>query len=53
MVLILEVSRPWCSTPFYFRSRIMTRIGWGFWAIAWLHVPLKELAETALEWRYD
>lgn len=51
MTLLLECSRPWCWRPGYFRSRIMTRVWWGYVAIAWLHVSLEEYTTTAYEWQ--
>jgi len=51
MTLILEISRPWQWRAGRFRSRVVTRVWWGCFALAWLHVSLKEFSETAYDWR--
>ena len=51
MTIIIEVSRPWQWRPGRFRSRLMTRVWWGFVAIAWLHVSYPEYVAADKEWR--
>jgi hypothetical protein len=46
MVLILELSRHIEWRPWFFESRLMYRIGWLWFAIAWLRVPYEEYALT-------
>lgn len=52
MTVIVEVCGPFQRRPGYFRSRVMTRVWWGWFAVALLHIPLHEYADrTRYEWR--
>lgn len=50
MIVFLEVSGPFLWRPFYYESRIMYRVGWGFFALAWLRVSMHEYATTDFQW---
>jgi hypothetical protein len=50
MVLILECSRPFQWRPGWFRSRLMTRVWWGWFAVGILHIPLHEFAQSEWDW---
>ena len=51
MTVILEWCGPWQWRPGRFRSRVLTRVWWGYWALAVLHVPLDEFTRTAYDWQ--
>jgi hypothetical protein len=54
MVLIFEASRPFQLKPFRFKSRIMTRVGWLWFAVTRLKVSFKEFSEKGYDWtEYD
>lgn len=52
MTVIIEVSGPLQLRPFRYRSESMTRVGWLWFAVAILHVPFQEFAETAYRWEW-
>jgi len=51
MTIIIEISRPFLRKPGYFKSRLMKRIWWGWFAIAITKRGLHELGDrTKTEW---
>lgn len=51
MTLIFEVSRPFQFRAGRFKSRVMSRYWWGWFAVAILHIPLHEFSETVFDWK--
>lgn len=52
MTIIFECSRP-ASGPFYYKSRIIRRAGFLWFAVAVLRVPFPEFATTSYNWRTE
>ncbi len=53
MTLIIEADRGFNAKPGLFRSRIMTRVWWLWFAVALLHIPLDEYADRAkYQWKH-
>jgi hypothetical protein len=50
MTVIFEVSRPYVAKPGHFRSRVVDRWWWLWFAVTVVHVPMKEFAETSYRW---
>jgi hypothetical protein len=51
MTIVLELTRPWLWRPGYFKSRIMYRAWWGWWAVGILRIGFKEFSEESFEWK--
>lgn len=52
MTLIFEFGPPFQAKPGIFRSRIMTRVWWLWFAVGKLNIPLHEFADQRrYEWR--
>jgi len=52
MTIIFEVSKPFLKRPFYYKGPASYRIGWAYFAIAWLRVPYYEFVTTAYDWSF-
>lgn len=50
MLIVFEVDRPVQLKPFWFRSRIMFRVGWLFFAIAFSKLDLRQLTSGKYGW---
>lgn len=50
MTVIFECDSKWAGFG-RFSSRVMTRYWFGWAAVSFLHIPLKELAEREFIWR--
>jgi len=50
MTLVFEISRPFQLTPGKFKSRLMYRYWWLWFAVGFLRVPFKEFCETEQAW---
>ena len=51
MTIIIECSRPAVWRPGIYRSRVIVRAWFGWFAICWLRIPFPEFATTAYDWR--
>jgi hypothetical protein len=51
MTVFIEVSNPPQWRPWSFKSRIMYRFGWAWFAIGVLRIPFKDF--TALPWDWS
>jgi hypothetical protein len=52
MTFFFEISKPFQRRPGYFRSPIMRRAWWLWFAVAWTPLDLKTYKERDTEWRY-
>lgn len=50
MIIMIEIDKPIQLKPFYFRSRIMFRIGWLFFAIAFTKADLRQITSGKYGW---
>lgn len=50
MLIMFEIDHPVQLKPFWFKSRIMFRIGWLFFAIAVSRLDLKQLSSGRYGW---
>ena len=50
MLIIIEVDRPIQLRPFWFRSRVMFRMGWLYFAIAISKLDLRQLGSGKYGW---
>lgn len=50
MTVVIECDQRFQARGGIFRSRLMTRWWWGWFAVAVLHVPFEEYGQTAQEW---
>ena len=50
MTFILEFDRRFIWRPGVFRSRIMCRAWWGWFAIGIVRIPFEQLAVNAHDW---
>ena len=51
MTIIIEFNKPFCIKPFWFSSRVMKRVGWGYFAVAIDIRPLDEITNNPkYEW---
>ena len=53
MTLALVIEGPFAKRPGYFKSRVVTRVWWLWFALKVVHVPEHEYATTAWDWRYS
>lgn len=50
MTVFVEISRPFQWRFWRYRSDIMVRFGWGWFAAGWLRVSFREFCATAYDW---
>ncbi len=50
VILVLEASRPFQWKPGSFKSRLMYRAWWGWFAIGWVRVSFREFIEAPKDW---
>ena len=50
MTIIFEVSNPFQKRPGKFKSRLMYRYWWLWFAVAFLRVPFEEFVVVEKEW---
>lgn len=51
MTFALVVERPFARKPGHYRSRVVSRVWWLWFALKVIHVSEHEYATTAWDWR--
>lgn len=53
MTFFLEISTPIQWRPFAYRSAVLVRVGWLWFALGVIRVPFDVFAETAYRWQWS
>lgn len=50
MSIVFEIDRIFNRRPGFFKSRLMYRVWWLWFAVAWVRIPFPEFCATEKEW---